>query len=61
MGNGCFKKKYKQLRYNDYNLEQIIIEDTGTCEICDGKNVLGYTVNSVIEGVLIFVCKNCKT
>jgi len=61
MGNKCFKKKYEPILDLTYTeLKQITIEKIGDCDICDKKNVGGYSLNSVIENEKIFVCKECK-
>ena len=61
MGNSCFKKKYKPLLdLNNTELKQITIERKGTCYICDKKDTDGYSVQSVVENLSIFVCKECK-
>ena len=61
MGNRCFKKKYEPLLDLSYSeLKQITIEKKGTCYICDKKDTIGYFVQSVVEDLSIFICKDCK-
>jgi len=61
MGNQCFKKNNKPLLDINYSeLNQITIERKGTCYICDEINCEGYSSQSVIENLSIFICKKCK-
>ena len=61
MGNRCFKKKFEPLLDLTYSeLKQITIERKGTCYICDKKDTTGYFVQSVVEDLSIFICKDCK-
>jgi len=62
MGNRCSKKKKKSLLKIEHEneLKQITIEKKGTCYICNKINVEGYLVQSVVENLSIFICKECK-